>query len=59
MYIFNGNKISNKINLLKKIHLFYLFNKMVYVHKMTITKTYSKAFKVSNEMPSTLYFAMF
>ena len=29
------NKTANKIN---------LFNKMVYVHKMAITKTYLKAF---------------
>ena len=46
------NKIPNKINLFNENNSFNLFNKMVYVHKMVITKTYSKAFnsfKVFNE----------
>ena len=38
------NKIANKITLFNKNNSFNLFNKMVYVHKMTITKPYSKAF---------------
>ena len=39
-----ANKIANKINLFKENNSFNLFNKMVYVHKMTITKTYLEAF---------------
>ena len=38
------NKIANIINLFNENNSFNLFNKMVYIHKMTITKTYSKAF---------------
>ena len=48
------NKIANKIILFNKNNSFNLFNKMVYVHKMTTTKTYSKAFntfKALNKRP--------
>ena len=38
------NKIVKKINLFNENNSFNLFNKMVYVYKMTITKTYLKAF---------------
>ena len=39
------NKTANKIN---------LFNKMVYVHKMAITKTYLKAFNTFNDTLTTI-----
>ena len=47
------NKIANKINLFNKNNSFNLFNKMVYVNKITTTKTYSKAFKPFNLSPLT------
>ena len=48
------NKIAKKINLFDKNNSFNLFNKMIYFHKMTITKTHSKVFntfKIFNKRP--------